>query len=61
MKKGEVREIKNCTMSGKPIIEGKATLVRKIGEQWDREQWMVRFPGESQLYPRWIEKGVDDP
>jgi hypothetical protein len=46
VKAGDVVKIHNCTFSGKPIIEGKAKLIRKV----NGGIWMVEFldtPGKE--------------
>lgn len=50
----------NQTMSGQPIIEGRATVVKPtdVGDQYQ-----VRFPGDRTLYNRFVYPGrcQDDP
>ncbi len=57
MKKGDMATIHNATASGKPIIEGQAVLVSKIGEDYELgERWNVHFLEDDPGYtvPRWV-------
>lgn len=56
MKAGDKVTIYNTTISGKRIIEGEAILVKKTTDLGEVENWLVRFPGESSLVNRLVEK-----
>ncbi len=60
LKYGDVVEIQNSTLSGKPVIEGKARLVKKLDKEVpDFEFWLVKFEEdhkEDPLYRRWVRK-----
>lgn len=53
--KNSIREINNHTISGTPIIEGKAKLIKFIDSNTEGEFWEVLFPGENEsLVQRFI-------
>ena len=47
MKKGDVVKIMSVTMSGEQVVEGEATLVRKIRDIGNSERWVVHFLNDS--------------
>jgi len=54
---GQQVNILNKTISGKPVFEGIATLVRFVGKGDYPpyfETWLVKFPNDKELYQRTI-------
>jgi hypothetical protein len=56
MKKGDIVEIKNITLSGKTIVEGKAELLEPMTPSGmsNGQLWKVRFEGETETFMRWV-------
>jgi len=59
MEVGDIVEIKNASLSGKEVIEGKAKLLKKLRVNfptlgWDL--WQVRFSRDKTVYERSIER-----
>ena len=59
MKKGDRFMIRNATVGGEPVAEGKATLVDSIDYRRSAagpaERWSVRFDDEPDtVYPRFV-------
>ncbi len=54
LKRGMRVTVRNATITGKPIVEGIARLVKflKKYEVDGTERWMVKFDGEESGYPR---------
>jgi hypothetical protein len=40
--------------------EGEAKLIEKVGDDGEREQWLVKFVFDQSRHPRWIKKGQGD-
>jgi len=55
-KEGQVKEIINSTLFGKPVKEGKAKLIKFMGydKYTHSERWTVRFLGENMSVERKI-------
>jgi len=54
---GQHVNIQNKTISGKPVFEGMATLVRFVGKGDYPpyfETWEMKFPGERETFERTI-------
>jgi hypothetical protein len=60
MKKGDKVNIRNRTMGGKLVDEGKAELLEKLHnnltDEFNREYWKVRFIDDDYICDRWVEQ-----
>ena len=56
MEKNQIAMIKNLDSNGRPVNEGKARLVERLGVDEDhrQERWKVEFLSDGFVCDRWV-------
>lgn len=54
LEKGTRVTVHNLSISGEPVIEGEATIIKYLQSDTISHLYEVRFDGETQAYERWL-------